>query len=40
MNIIILGDDDLHEFVWKRRQKRNTLFIKKTLEDIHNQWFY
>jgi len=30
----------LEKFVWERRGKHNTHFIKTTMEDIRSKWFY
>jgi hypothetical protein len=33
-NLIIFGDSELEEFIWKHRKKHNTMFVKRSLD-----WF-
>lgn len=39
-NIIIFGDEQLEEFVWSKRKKENTQFIKRDLTWFKNNDFY
>ena len=39
-NMIIFGDENLREFVWKRRSKENTQFVVRNFDWFKNSEFY
>ncbi len=39
-NLIIFGDEFTEEFVWRRRKPYNTVFIRKSLEEVKSIWFF
>lgn len=38
-NLIVFGNKQLEEIVWKHRQPNNTVFILKELSSFQDYWF-
>ena len=36
----MFGDKELERFVWERRNKTNTVFVVRELEELKNMWFF
>ena len=38
-NLFVFGDAQLEAFVWARRQPHNTVFLRRSLDDLNKMWF-